>query len=178
VIGILFGFMAVRRPSAGCSPAMTRGHGPGRPAARRGTGPATGRQAGSGAPVRSGTETAANAGLLPDRSLARQNPAGVPAHPGRAARPGVPGGRGGRSAGSSRGHRAAALPRSLSWRQRGHDAAQSSATPRRHTNPLRQLAPRHLLANSTEKLTRVRHGASDVGFEGVERVGTADSSRR
>src|SRR5487761_883280 len=57
---------------------MTRGHGPGRSAARRGSAahrgqtrlradPATGRP-GSGAPVRSRTETAANAGLPPDGS--------------------------------------------------------------------------------------------------------------
>jgi hypothetical protein len=64
---VLFDFMTMRRRSAGCSPAMTRGHGPGRPAGRRG--PARLR-AGSGALIRSGTETAANAGLLPDRSYA------------------------------------------------------------------------------------------------------------
>jgi hypothetical protein len=50
--GVLFGFVTVRRQSAGHFPAMTRGHGRGPRAARRalaarrGTGPATGRQPG------------------------------------------------------------------------------------------------------------------------------------
>jgi hypothetical protein len=67
VVG-LFCFMVVRRRPEGCSPAMTRGlaRTAGRPAGDR---PGYG-QAGSGAPVRSGTQTAANAGLLPDRSIA------------------------------------------------------------------------------------------------------------
>ncbi|MDX6416744.1 MAG: hypothetical protein QOG28_1364 [Trebonia sp.] len=53
--GGLFGFVTARRQSAGHFPAMTRGHGRGRRAAPQGTGspqgtgPATGRQAGSSA---------------------------------------------------------------------------------------------------------------------------------
>jgi hypothetical protein len=65
----LFCFMAVRPRSAGCSRAgdpRSRARTAGGP---QGTGPATGRRAGSGAPIRSETETAANAGLPPDRSL-------------------------------------------------------------------------------------------------------------
>jgi hypothetical protein len=48
--GGLFYFVVMMRWFAGCSPAMTRGHGRGPRAAGgpQGTGPATGRQAGSG----------------------------------------------------------------------------------------------------------------------------------